>query len=101
MCSSYLLSWGSQQCNPHQIHAQEVTRFSGAVAHISYPLDKISLMVVFGQPGNFRKERLEFEVIDWESQYHAILGRPVFAKFMAVPHYAYLKLKMPGNNGTL
>ena len=25
---------------------------------------------------------------------------PAFAKFMAVPHYAYLKLKMPGNNGT-
>src|SRR4051812_45294795 len=57
-------------------------------------------MVVFGQLGNFRKERLEFEVVDWESHYHAILGRPVFAKFMAIPHYAYLKLKMSGNNGT-
>jgi hypothetical protein len=42
----------------------------------------------------------QFEVVDWESQYHAILGRPAFAKFMAVPHYAYLKLKMSGNNGT-
>jgi hypothetical protein len=38
--------------------------------------------------------------VNWESQYHAILGRPAYAKFMAVPHYAYLKLKMPGNNGT-
>ncbi|KAK1669087.1 hypothetical protein QYE76_057246 [Lolium multiflorum] len=46
------------------------------------------------------KEKIEFEVVDWESQYHAILGRPAFAKFMAVPHYAYLKMKMPGNNGT-
>ena len=64
------------------------------------PLGKISLNVVFGKPGNFRNERLEFEVVDWESQYHAILGRPAFAKFMAIPHYAYLKLKMPGNNGT-
>ncbi|KAK1618418.1 hypothetical protein QYE76_023935 [Lolium multiflorum] len=45
------------------------------------------------------KEKIEFEVVDWESQYHAILGRPAFAKFMAVPHYAYLK-KMSGNNGT-
>ncbi|KAK1628116.1 hypothetical protein QYE76_002431 [Lolium multiflorum] len=51
--------------------------------------------------GNFRKEKLEFEVVDWESQYHAILDRPMFAKFMAVPHYAYLKLKIPGNNGTI
>ncbi|XP_051219672.1 uncharacterized protein [Lolium perenne] len=56
--------------------------------------------MVFGTSSNFRKEKLEFEVVDWESQYHAILGRPAFAKFMAVHHYAYLKLKMPGNNGT-
>ena len=35
-------------------------------------------------------------MVDWKSQYHAILGRPAFARFMAVPHYAYLKLKMPG-----
>ncbi|KAK1665874.1 hypothetical protein QYE76_054033 [Lolium multiflorum] len=49
---------------------------------------------------NFRKEKIEFEVVNWESQYHAILGRPAYAKFMAVPHYAYLKLKMPGNKGT-
>ncbi|KAK1601492.1 hypothetical protein QYE76_017084 [Lolium multiflorum] len=46
------------------------------------------------------KEKIEFEVVNWESQYHAILGRPAYAKFMAVPHYAYLKLKMHGNNGT-
>ena len=66
----------------------------------AYPLGKISLNVVFGKPDNFRRERLEFEVVNWESQYHALLGRPAYAKFMAVPHYAYLKLKMPGNNGT-
>src|SRR3954463_10924071 len=39
----------------------------------------------------------KFEVLDWQSQYHAIIGRPAFAQFMAVPHYAYLKLKMPGS----
>ncbi|KAK1662350.1 hypothetical protein QYE76_050509 [Lolium multiflorum] len=48
----------------------------------------------------FQEGKVEFEVVNWESQYHAILGRPAYAKFMAVPHYAYLKLKMPGNNGT-
>ncbi|XP_051211456.1 uncharacterized protein [Lolium perenne] len=66
----------------------------------AYPLGKISLDAVFGTPSKFRKEKLGFEVVDWESQYHAILGRPDFAKFMAVRHYAYLKLKMSGNNGT-
>ncbi|KAK1660440.1 hypothetical protein QYE76_048599 [Lolium multiflorum] len=63
---------------------------------------KMSKVFMDGGSGsdNFRKEKIEFEVVNWESQYHAILGRPAYAKFMAVPHYAYLKLKMPGNKGT-
>ncbi|XP_071683580.1 uncharacterized protein [Lolium perenne] len=55
-------------------------------------LGKVYLNVVFGKPDNFRKEEIEFEVVNWESQYHVILGRPVYVKFMDVPHYAYLKL---------
>jgi hypothetical protein len=39
-----------------------------------YPLGRISLNVFFGKPDNFRKEKIEFEVVNWESQYHAILG---------------------------
>jgi hypothetical protein len=78
------------------------TGFHGIIpTRPAYSLGKISLDVVFGTPSNFRKEKVEFEVVDWESQYHAILGRPAFAKFMAVPHYTYLKLKMTGNNGTV
>ncbi|KAK1660943.1 hypothetical protein QYE76_049102 [Lolium multiflorum] len=65
-----------------------------------HSLGKVYLNVIFGRADNFRKEKIEFEVVNWESQYHAILGRPAYAKFMVVPHYAYLKLKMPGNNGT-
>ena len=38
---------------------------------------------------------------DFESSYHAIFGRPALAKFMAIPHYPYLLLKMPGPNGIL
>jgi hypothetical protein len=71
------------------------TRFHGIIPTLpAYPLGKISLDVVFCIPNNFRKERLEFEAVNWESQYHAILGRSPYAKFMAVPHYAYLILKM-------
>jgi hypothetical protein len=44
---------------------------------------------------------LEFEVMDWPSQYHMILGQPAFSHFMAVPHYTYLVLKMPGPNGII
>ena len=37
-------------------------------------------------------------MVDFSGSYHAILGRPCYAKFMAVPNYTYLKLKMPGPN---
>ena len=78
------------------------TNFHGIVpGKAVYPLGKISLEVVFGNATNFRKEILDFEVVDWKSQYHAILGRPAFARFMAVPHYAYLKLKMLGPHGVI
>ena len=33
--------------------------------------------------------------------YHTILGRPCYAKFMAVPNYTYLKLKLSGPNGII
>ena len=65
------------------------------------PLGKVHLDVVFGSKSNFRRENMEFEVMDWPSQYHAILGRPTFARFMVVPHYAYLVLKMPAPNGVI
>jgi hypothetical protein len=40
----------------------------------NHPLGKIKLDICFGNSGNFRREKLEFEVMDWPSQYHAILG---------------------------
>ena len=40
-------------------------------------------------------------MVDFAGSYHAILGRPCYAKFMAVPNYTYLKLKMPGPNGII
>ena len=33
--------------------------------------------------------------------YHAILGRPALAKYMAVLHYTYLVLKLPTQQGVL
>jgi hypothetical protein len=55
------------------------------------PLRCIWLNVTFGQPENFRKELLTFEVVNFPSIYHALLGRPCFAKFMVIPNYTYLK----------
>jgi hypothetical protein len=40
-------------------------------------------------------------VVGFRGAYHAILGRPCYAKFMAVPNYTYLKMKMSGPNGVI
>jgi hypothetical protein len=62
------------------------------------PLGQIDLSVTFGDPSNFRKETLTFEVVRFRGTYHDVLGLPCYAKFMAIPNYTYLKLKMPGPN---
>jgi hypothetical protein len=64
----------------------------------NHPLGKNKLDVCFGDRGNCRREKLKFEVMDWPPQYHGIRGRPTFARFMAVLHYAYLVLKIAGPN---
>jgi hypothetical protein len=68
----------------------------GTAAH---PLGTVVLPVTFGT--RYRTEFIKFEVANFESSYHAILGHPALAKFMAVPYYVYLLLKMPGQSGVL
>jgi hypothetical protein len=65
------------------------------------PLGQIDLPVCFGTPSNFQKETLTFEVVGFRGTYHAVLGRPCYAKFMVIPNYTYLKLKMPGPKGVI
>jgi hypothetical protein len=61
------------------------------------PMGRITLEVIFETPENFRKEKIEFEVIDWPSQFR----RPAYSWFMMVSHHTYLVLKMPEPNGVI
>jgi hypothetical protein len=78
------------------------TPFHGIIPgkHVQ-PLGQLDLPVCFGTPSNFRKETLTFEVVGFQGTYHVVLGRPCYTKFMAVPNYTYLKLKMSGPNGVI
>ena len=67
----------------------------------AYPVGKIALEVAFEDEYDFRAETLTFEVVKIQSPYHALFGRPAYAKFMALPCYVYLQLKMPGYKGTI
>jgi hypothetical protein len=79
------------------------TPFYGIVpGNAAIPLGSVVLPVTFGESrDNYRTEYIKFEVADFETSYHAILGRTAIAKFMAVPHYTYLVLKMPSPVGVL
>jgi hypothetical protein len=61
----------------------------------------VQLEVLFGKKDNSHREPIWFEVVDISSPYHALLGLPALAKFMAMPHYAYLKMKLPGPRGVI
>ena len=70
--------------------------FRGVVpSKASELLGEITLPVQFSMASNYRVEHINFYITDFNTTYHAILGRPTLAKFMDVPHYAYLVLKMP------
>jgi hypothetical protein len=79
------------------------TPFYGIVpGNAAIPLGSVVLPVTFGEyRDNYRTEYINFEVADFETSYHAIIGRPAITKFMAVPHYTYLVLKMPSPAGVL
>jgi hypothetical protein len=77
--------------------------FHGIVpGNAAIPLGSVVLPVTFGETReNYLTKYIKFEVADFETSYHAILDRPAIAKFMAVPHYTYLVLKMPSPVGIL
>jgi hypothetical protein len=80
----------STDCSFHEI----VTRSA------NYPLGKIELHICFGDHHNFRREKWNSK--SWIDHHSITRSRGVaFARFMAVPHYAYLVLRIPGPNGVI
>ena len=49
----------------------------------------LDLLQCSGDEHNSRSETLTFEVVKIQSPYHALFGRPAYAKFMARPYYIY------------
>lgn len=59
-------------------------------------LGRVDLHVTFKTPSNFRTKTLTYKVVGFWGTYHAILGRPCYVMFIAIPNYTYLKLKITG-----
>ena len=46
---------------------------------LAKPIGQVSLPVMSGSPNNFRIEKISFDVVDFDTTYNAILGRPTLA----------------------
>ena len=81
---------------------QSSTTFRGTIpSREARCAGKITLDIVFGTLENYRSEEITFQVAPFNSGYHALLGRGAFTRFQVVPHYGYVKLKMPGPNSII
>jgi hypothetical protein len=84
-----------------ELHESNTPFFGIVSTEGEYPLGHIYMSVTFGTPENYRTEFLRFEVANFNCGYNAIIGRPRLAKFMAIPHYTYMILKMSGTQGII
>ena len=75
--------------------------FYGVTDGKTVPVGQIELPVTFGGRENFRTQNITFDVVHLDLPYNAILGCPALAKFMAMVHYSYNTLKLPGPAGVI
>jgi hypothetical protein len=84
-----------------ELHESNTPFFGIVPTEGEYPLGHIYMPVTFRTPKNYRTEFLRFEVASFDCRYNTIISRPGLAKFMAIPHYTYMILKMPGPQGII
>ncbi|XP_066382542.1 uncharacterized protein [Miscanthus floridulus] len=98
MYAKTLNEMGIDRMNLHPIRVP----FHGIVpGRQAIPLGQIDLPIIFGDQSNYRTETLTFDAVGFPETFHTILGRPCYTKFMAIPNYTYLKLKMLGPRGVI
>jgi hypothetical protein len=84
-----------------ELHESDTPFFGIVPTEGEYTLGHINMPVTFGTPKNYRTEFLRFEVASFDYGYNTIICRPGLAKFMAIPHYSYMILKMPEPQGII
>jgi hypothetical protein len=76
--------------------------FDGIVSDAAVtPVGQNILPMTLWTQEKFCTKHLHFEVADFETTHNTLLGRLALTKFMAIPHYAYLVLKMSGPHGVI
>jgi hypothetical protein len=84
-----------------ELHESDTPFFGIVSTKGEYPLGHIYMPITFGTLENYITEFLRFEVASFDCGNNAIIGRLGLAKFMAIPHYSYMILKMPRPQGII
>jgi hypothetical protein len=82
------------QSSPHPFYAV-------VLGKKSIPFGRVTLLVTFIDTSNYHTETLTFDVVDFFRPDYGILGQSCYVKFMAIPSFTYLKLKIPGPLGII
>jgi hypothetical protein len=64
-------------------------------------LSKMTMLVTLGYVHNTRSEQVVFDIVDMEYPYNAIIGRGTLNVFEAILHPAYLRMKIPSEQGPI
>jgi hypothetical protein len=64
-------------------------------------LGKMTMSVTFGYVHNTRSGQVDFDIVDMEYPYNAIIGRETLNAFEAILHPAYLCMKIPSEQGPI
>jgi hypothetical protein len=76
--------------------------FHGTVPGVATtPVSQISLPVTFGTQEIFCTKTIQLEVTDFWTAYNSFLGWLALSKFLAIPYYTYMVLKMTGLCGII
>lgn len=57
--------------------------------------------MTFDTPNNYQTVSLRFEMARFNCAYNTVIRRLGLAKFMVIPHYSYMMLKMLGPQGII
>jgi hypothetical protein len=97
----YLNSFEGLGLTQDQLQSSPHTFYRVVPSKQFVPLGRVTLPITFGDASNYRTETQAFEVVNFSGPYHVILGWPCYIKFMTIPSYAYLKLKIHEPTGII
>jgi hypothetical protein len=97
----YIDTFKSMRLKDNLIQPSATTFHDIVPGRKAHSMGRVILDLSFSMKDNFRQENICFELVNFKSPYHCILGRPAFAKFMARPCYTYNRLKIQGPVGII